>query len=195
MRYTLFISAITFVITLSCYSLSLGSLGNTDISEVTGGASDEQTIPGILNYVDDKYYEEYEPTLVADQSGKTGARKRKKVPSDWPKAPSCKKIYSQVLSATGGNKARANCYMGLFFMETTCNPTLSQAAGNAGNAHAAYGLCSLEKSAGVRKSNNRGPDCNNIQSIVNQARCCRAIMRKTPNYFGPYNRREVAQCG
>jgi hypothetical protein len=185
---------------LSSFSwTALANLGDAASSETVSGSTDTETdalAPVSSTEVntgqdDDHYYETVE---VADESGIRSYRK-KKVPADWPKARACNNIYAAVKAAVGGNTNRANCYMGLFFMETTCNPNTSQAAGNAGNAHAAYGVCSLEKSSTVRRNNHRGPDCNNIQGITNQTKCCRAIMRKTPNYFGPYNRREVPQCG
>ena len=105
----------------------------------------------------------------------------------------CDKIASQVRKVVGAN--RAKCYLRLFELETTCNPWLKQAKGNAGNAHAGYGLCSLEASAAVRRRNRRGRDCNDISTVVNQVKCCRAIMRKTPKYFGPYKRGKISQCG
>lgn len=94
-----------------------------------------------------------------------------------------------------GSASKAKCYQKLFRLETGCRHGLKQRKGNAGNAHAAYGLCSLEASPAIRSRNQRGPDCKNISSTVNQIKCCRAIMRKTPHYFGPVNRRKVARCG
>lgn len=125
----------------------------------------------------------------------TKKKRPKKEPSQWPESKACKAIYKEVLETLGGGEALAACYMGLFFMETTCDATLTQRAGNVGNAHEAYGLCSLEKSPAVREANNRGPDCENIEGVANQVKCCRAILKNTPRYFGPYIRGEVSQCG
>jgi hypothetical protein len=147
-----------------------------------------------LNTEDDD--QSYETIEVADASGRKSYKKRpKKVPSGWPNEPNCNRIYSQVKATVGGKKAVADCLMGFFYIETDCRPTLDQAAGNAGNAHAAYGLCSIEKSLKVRKDAHRGPNCINIQGVTNQTKCCRDMLNNSPTQFGPYNRGVIRQCG
>ena len=109
----------------------------------------------------------------------------------------CETIRGDVAGALGkrSNSAMVNCYLLLFHKETSCRYNLSQGQGNAGNPHAAYGLCSLEKSPTVRRNNRRGPDCVDISTVRNQAKCCHAIMKKTKGrYFGPVNRGQVPRC-
>jgi hypothetical protein len=106
---------------------------------------------------------------------------------------SCAGLLPTIQSVVG-SAGRAKCYLNLFRHESSCKHTLPQRKGQAGNPYAAYGLCSLEASPAVRRQNQRGPDCNNISSVVNQIKCCRAIMRKTPHYFGPVNRGECRRC-
>jgi hypothetical protein len=111
--------------------------------------------------------------------------------------PACENLRSQVARALGMsvNSRAVNCYLNLFNTETTCRPHLSQRVGNAGNPHAAYGLCSIEASPSVRRENSRGPECVRIQTIEQQTRCCAAMMADTNGrYFGPVIRGEISRC-
>lgn len=105
----------------------------------------------------------------------------------------CLALSSQVASAVGS--CNASCYLSLFQHETGCRANLHQRRGQAGNAHAGYGICSLEASPAIRRANRRGRNCANIGSVGNQIRCCRDIMIKTRGrYFGPVNRGKVPLC-
>lgn len=109
----------------------------------------------------------------------------------------CETIRPTVAQALGqrSNSARVNCYLLLFHKETSCRYNINQAQGNAGNPHAAYGLCSLERSPVVRRNNGRGPNCVDISTVANQTKCCHDIMRTTRGrYFGPVKRGEVPRC-
>ena len=111
--------------------------------------------------------------------------------------PRCENIRGRVASALGEgiNSRRVACYLDLFHKETGCRPNLSQRAGNAGNANAGYGLCSLEASPAIRRQNRRGPECVNISTVEQQTRCCAAIMaRHGGAYFGPVKIGVVDRC-
>lgn len=107
----------------------------------------------------------------------------------------CNSIRPKVEAIVG--KRKSACYMKLFLLESTCDFTKPQAQGNTGNAYAAYGLCSIERSPEVRKSNGRGPNCASIVTVEDQIRCCQAMVKgtsKDKSYFGPIRRGEVAKC-
>ncbi len=107
----------------------------------------------------------------------------------------CNSIRPKVEAIVG--KRKSACYMKLFLIESTCDFTKPQAQGNTGNAYAAYGLCSIERSPEIRKKQNRGPDCDRIVTIEDQVRCCQAMVKKTSragSYFGPIRRGEVPKC-
>lgn len=104
----------------------------------------------------------------------------------------CSSIRPTVASIVG--EGQADCYLRLFQMETSCRYNLPQAKGNAGNPHAAYGICSLEASPAIRARNGRGANCRDISTLANQVKCCQSIMRKTPHYFGPVLHHKVARC-
>lgn len=108
-------------------------------------------------------------------------------------ASGCEHMRSTVSSVVG--YGAADCYLKLFKHETGCRAHLTQRKGNAGNANVGYGICTLEKSAAVRRANRRGPECEDISTVESQIRCCQAIMRRTPHYFGPVNRGKVPRCG
>jgi hypothetical protein len=107
----------------------------------------------------------------------------------------CGQIREKVASVVG--KAKVACYIKLFNIETDCNSRMPQTAGTAGNGYAAYGLCSIERSAAVRQAQGRGPDCRDISTIEKQTKCCQSMMKqfsKSQSYFGPVRRGEVAKC-
>ncbi len=109
----------------------------------------------------------------------------------------CENIRGRVAAALGEsiNSRTVNCYLDLFHTETGCRPNLPQAQGNAGNPYAAYGLCSIEASPAIRRQNNRGSHCVNIQTVEQQTRCCAAMMEDTRGrYFGPVIRGVVSRC-
>lgn len=104
----------------------------------------------------------------------------------------CPAVYPLILKVVG-NPATAKCYLALFKNETTtCQVHLAQKKGHVGNPAAGYGLCTLEASPILRRA--RGPDCRDISNAIGQIKCCRAIMRRTPHYFGGVNRGEVRRC-
>lgn len=105
----------------------------------------------------------------------------------------CEALRPRVTSLVGPQKA--SCYLKLFHIESTCRWNLAQAQGNAGNPYAAYGLCSIERSPVIRRLQRRPKECNDIGSFDNQVRCCQAMMRKTPHYFGPVLAGKVPRCG
>ena len=108
------------------------------------------------------------------------------------KTDKCPAIY-QLLLRVVGNVATAKCYLALFKNETTtCEVHLAQKKGHVGNPAAGYGLCTLEASPALREG--RGPDCADISTAVNQIKCCRSIMRRSPSYFGGVNRGEIKRC-
>jgi hypothetical protein len=120
-------------------------------------------------------------------------RRQNSYGSEAGSSGSCAAIRSRVVDVVG--EAKARCYMKLFSIETGCRYNLTQRKGNAGNPNVGYGLCSLEKSPAIRRVNRRGPHCEDISTIEQQVRCCQAIMRERPDYFGPVLRGKVPQCG
>lgn len=105
----------------------------------------------------------------------------------------CEALRPRVSSVVGPQ--RASCYLKLFHIESSCQWNLPQKAGNAGNPYAAYGLCSIERSPVIRRLQHRPKACDNIGTFDNQVRCCQAMMRKTPHYFGPVLAGKVPRCG
>ena len=106
----------------------------------------------------------------------------------------CENIRPGVAAALGEsvNSSRVRCYLDLFFVETTCQPGMTERAHSGGNnPHDGRGVCTLEADIAIRIANNRGPECMTINTLAQQTRCCASIMAKyskSGSYFGPVRR-------
>lgn len=131
--------------------------------------------------------------ITSEQSEITdfSARKKRRGGGGGGISPACHQYRATIESIVGA--AHVNCYMRLFHKESSCRPHYAQAKGHVGNPAAGYGLCTLERSPHLRRR--RGAACNDISTIEGQIRCCQSIMRRTPSYFGPVNRKEISRCG
>ena len=98
-------------------------------------------------------------------------------------APAPKDCFAGEISRIAPTQVR--CYKSVFLQESGCHPDCTQRRGQAGNAEIGYGLCTIEKDPVVRRSQGRGPACNNISTAAAQVACCISIMRRSPRYFGP----------
>lgn len=92
---------------------------------------------------------------------------------------------------------RAACFMRIFDQESGAQPTCLQPKGHARNPHEGYGLCTMERSAALRKR--RGGACaRNIdggtdEGIKNQMLCCQQLKGQKHHYFGKYTRRAAGK--
>lgn len=83
------------------------------------------------------------------------------------------------------------CYSRLFYHESTCRQRVTHRTPPA----TGYGLCAIEKSADLREDNNRGPECDNIYTLMSQIRCCRHLMRSTKGrYFKKVRNGKLPRC-
>jgi len=160
-------------------------------SEVTT-SPDNSSDDALSALIDGSQAPNYDDETYQEASLHSAGKKYKRKPTDWPKNKHCRNIKAKVAAIVGAGQLE--CYMQLFFMETGCTSGLPQKAGQANNPYAAYGLCSMEASAKIRAANNRGPDCVHNETFTQQVKCCRATMRKSPNYFGDYNKGILHQC-